>query len=252
MKAIGIIPARYHSTRFVGKPLADICGKPMIEHVYNRASRADSLTSVTVATDDERIFRKVEEFGGMAILTSPHHKSGTDRIAEALIKLDVKDTDLIVNIQGDQPLLEPATVDEIIRPFFDDPSLLMATLCCQIETEEEIRNPNVVKVVVDKDGFALYFSRSPIPYVREQDTAPSFYKHIGIYAYRKDFLLRFTQMPQSELEKAEMLEQLRALENGYRIKAVKTIFDSVEVDTQEDLEKVKRIIGMRYSDVPPV
>ncbi|MBI4619512.1 MAG: 3-deoxy-manno-octulosonate cytidylyltransferase [Desulfobacterales bacterium] len=242
MKAIGIIPARYHSTRFVGKPLADICGKPMIEHVYDRASRADSLTSVTVATDDERIFRKVEEFGGRAILTSSHHKSGTDRIAEALIQLDVKDTDLIVNIQGDQPLLEPATVDEIIRPFVNDPSLLMATLCCRIETEDEIRNPNVVKVVVDKDGFALYFSRSPIPYVREQDTAPPFYKHIGIYAYRKDFLLRFTKMPQSELEKAEMLEQLRALENGYRIKAVNTLFDSVEVDTQEDLEKVKRII----------
>ncbi|MFH2013165.1 MAG: 3-deoxy-manno-octulosonate cytidylyltransferase [Pseudomonadota bacterium] len=243
MKAIGIIPARYHSTRFVGKPLADIFGKTMIEHVYNRALKANSLTSVTVATDDERIFRKVEEFGGRAILTSPHHKSGTDRIAEALMQLDAKDTDLIVNIQGDQPLLEPATVDEIIFPFVNDPSLLMATLCCRIENEEEIRNPNVVKMVIDKDEFALYFSRSTIPYVREQDTAPSFYKHIGIYAYRKDFLLSFTKMPQSELEKAEMLEQLRALENGYRIKAVKTIFDSVEVDTQEDLEKVKRIMG---------
>lgn len=245
MKAIGIIPARYHSTRLVGKPLADICGKPMIEHVYERASRSDSLASVTVATDDERILRKVEEFGGRVILTASHHKSGTDRIAEALSKLDVEDTDLVVNIQGDQPLLQPTTVDKVIRPLIDDPSLVMGTLSCRIRTQDEVRNPNVVKVVVDKDGFALYFSRFPIPYIRAQDITIYHYRHIGIYVYRKEFLLRFTQMPQSKLEKAEMLEQLRALENGYRIKVVDTCFDSVEVDTPEDLEKVKRIIGGR-------
>lgn len=242
MKITGIIPARYYSTRFVGKPLADIYGKTMIEHVYERASRSDSLTSVTVATDDERILRNVKEFGGGAVLTSSHHKSGTDRIAEAVAKMDIDDTDLIVNVQGDQPLLEPAMVDEVIRPFIDDPSLEMGTVSCRIKAEEELRNPNVVKVVVDKDGFALYFSRYPIPYVREKETSVYFRKHIGTYVYRKDFLMRFTKMPQSDLEKAEMLEQLRALENGCRIKVIETDFESIEVDTPEDLENVKRII----------
>jgi 3-deoxy-manno-octulosonate cytidylyltransferase (CMP-KDO synthetase) len=243
MRALGIIPARYHSTRFIGKPLANICGKPMIEHVYEGALKSKSLTSVTVATDDKRIVRKVEEFGGRAILTSSHHKSGTDRIAEALIKLDADDTDLIVNIQGDQPLVEPEMIDEAIRPFVNAPSLMMATLSCRIKDNDELRNPNVVKVVIDKDGFALYFSRSPIPYVRVQDDPICFYKHIGIYVYRKDFLLKFTRMPQSILEKAEMLEQLRALENGYKVMVVETGFDSIEVDTPEDLEKVKSIIS---------
>ena len=252
MKALGIIPARYHSTRFVGKPLADICGKPMIEHVYKRASMSDSLTSVTVATDDERIFRKVEEFGGRAILTASYHKSGTDRIAEALSQLDIEDADLVVNIQGDQPLLGPETVDEVIRPLMDDPSIVMGTLSCRIKTEEDIENPNVVKVVVDKEGFALYFSRFPIPYVRGSDTTACHYRHIGVYVYRKDFLLRFTQMPQSRLEKAEMLEQLRALENGYRIKVVETHYDSVDVDTPEDLNKVKRIMARGECGVFPI
>ncbi|MDY6856991.1 MAG: 3-deoxy-manno-octulosonate cytidylyltransferase [Thermodesulfobacteriota bacterium] len=247
MKALGIIPARYHSTRFIGKPLADICGKPMIEHVYERASKSQSLTSVTVATDDKRIARKVEEFGGNTILTSSHHKSGTDRIAEAVIKLDTDDTDLIVNIQGDQPLVEPAMIDEVTHPFINTPSLMMATLSCRIEDNEQLRNPNVVKIVIDKDGFALYFSRYPIPYVRVQGNSVSFYKHIGIYVYRKEFLLKFTKMPQSILEKAEMLEQLRALENGYKILVVKTDFDSVEVDTPQDLERVKSIIAREIS-----
>ena len=247
MRALGIIPARYHSTRFIGKPLADICGKPMIEHVYERASKSKSLRSVTVATDDKRIARKVEEFGGNTILTSSHHKSGTDRIAEAVIKLDTDDTDLIVNIQGDQPLVDPEMIDEAIRPFVNVPSLMMATLSCRLKNNNELRNPNIVKVVVDRDGFALYFSRSPIPYVRDQDDSVCFYKHIGIYVYRRDFLLKFTRMPQSILEKAEMLEQLRALENGYKVMVVKTDFDSIEVDTPEDLEKVKAIIDRKDS-----
>jgi len=243
MKAIGIIPARYSSTRFIGKPLADICGKPMIQHVYERASKSDSLSYVVVATDDERIFKGVEEFGGKAILTSSQHKSGTDRIAEALSGLDVKDIDLIVNIQGDQPLVDPTAVDEVIRPFIDDPSLVMGTLRCRINNEADIRDPNVVKVVVDRDDFALYFSRFPIPYVRGEDTNICCYRHIGVYVYRKKFLLEFTRLPASYLENTEMLEQLRALENGYRIKVVETNIDSIEVDTPEDLERVKRVIG---------
>ena len=247
MSVVGIIPARYQSTRLPGKPLADICGKPMIQHVYEKALQSGSLTSVTVATDDERIIRKVEEFGGNAVLTSSLHKSGTDRIAEALCKTDSEDIDLVVNIQGDQPLLNPAMVDEAIHPFFSDASLEMGTLSRRIDAQEEIKNPNVVKVVVNRAGFALYFSRSPIPYIRDQDYPVSFRKHIGTYVYRKDFLLKFTRMPQTNLEKAEMLEQLRALENGHRIKVVETRFDSVEVDTPEDLEKVRRIIGCTSS-----
>lgn len=223
--------------------MADIFGKPMIQHVYERASSSNRLQSVTVATDDERIFKTVNEFGGRALLTSSHHKSGTDRIAEAISKMDVQENDLIVNIQGDQALLEPAMIDEVVSPLSDDPSLEMGTLCRRIEIEDDIIDPNVVKVVVDKDGYALYFSRSPIPYVRAQDADVPLRKHIGIYVYTKKFLLEFTQLPQSELEKAELLEQLRALENCHRIKVIETVFDSVEVDTPEDLEQVRRIIG---------
>ena len=223
--------------------MADIFGKPMIQHVYERASSSNLLQSVTVATDDERIFKTVNEFGGRALLTSSHHKSGTDRIAEAISKMDVQDNDLIVNIQGDQALLEPAMIDEVVSPLSDDPSLEMGTLCRRIEIEDDIIDPNVVKVVVDKDGYALYFSRSPIPYVRAQDADAPLRKHIGIYVYTKKFLLEFTQLPQSELEKVELLEQLRALENCHRIKVIETVFDSVEVDTPEDLEQVRRIIG---------
>ena len=243
MKAIGIIPARYHSTRFVGKPLADICGKPMIEHVYKHALNSESLASVVVATDDERIRKTVEGFGGRAVLTSSHHQSGTDRIAEALSKIHVEDNDVIVNIQGDQPLLKPEMVDAVIRPLMNDLSLDMGTLYCRVKAEAELSNPNVVKVVMDRNDFALYFSRFPIPYVREKNTSAVHYRHIGIYVYRKEFLLKFSRMPQSELEKAEMLEQLRALENGYRIKLVETDLDSVEVDTPEDLEKVERLMS---------
>ena len=245
MKVIGIIPARYQSTRLFGKPLANICGKPMIQHVYERASGTASLKSVTVATDDERILNTVKKFGGDAVLTSSHHQSGTDRIAEAILKLDVQDDDLIVNIQGDQALLDPVVIDEVISPFLKDPSLEMGTLCCRISTESEMTDPNVVKVVVDRDDFALYFSRSPIPYVRAKDVDICLRKHIGIYVYKKKFLFKFTQLPQSDLEKAELLEQLRALENGHKIKVVETCSDSIEVDTHEDLEQVRRILGER-------
>ena len=243
MKVICIIPSRYHSTRFVGKPLADLCGKPMIQHVYERARKSRSLDRLVVATDDDRIDQRVRDFGGESLKTSPLHPSGTDRVAEAARVLKVQETDLIVNIQGDQPLFEPGMVDEIVNPFREDPHLMMGALVYPIRTREELTNPSVVKVVFDKQGFALYFSRSPLPYVIASSPAPRYFKHIGPYAYRMGFLARFTQMERGELERAESLEQLRALENGYKIKIVETQFDSQEVDTPEDLEKVRKLMA---------
>ena len=243
MKVFGIIPARYGSTRLPGKVLVDIAGKPMIQHVYERARQSPSLDRLIVATDDDRIYRKVVEFGGEAVQTSPRHPSGTDRAAEAAQLLGARESDLIVNIQGDQPLFEPGMVDEIVGPFRDDPELSMGALVYPIRTQEELVNPSVVKVVVDKLGFALYFSRSPMPYVIASAAIPRYFKHIGPYAYRAGFLLRFTRIEPGELERAESLEQLRALENGYRIRIVETLYDSREVDTPEDLEEVRRLIS---------
>ena len=242
MKVYGIIPARYGSTRLPGKVLADIGGKPMIQHVYERARRSFSLDRLTVATDDDRVYQTVLDFGGEAVKTSPHHPSGTDRAAEAAGILGAKEKDLIVNIQGDQPIFEPGMVDEIVPPFQNDPDLLMGALVYPIRTREDLLNPSVVKVVVDRLGFALYFSRSPMPYVIASSTAPRYFKHIGPYAYRTGFLIQFTKIERGPLEQAESLEQLRALENGYRIKIVETRYDSQEVDTPEDLERVKRKI----------
>jgi 3-deoxy-manno-octulosonate cytidylyltransferase (CMP-KDO synthetase) len=242
MKVYGIIPARYASTRLPGKILADIAGRPMIQHVYERARRSPSLDRLVVATDDDRIYRKVLEFGGEALKTSPRHPSGTDRAAEAVQILGAREDDLIVNIQGDQPLFEPGMVDEVVGPFRDDSELLMGALVHPIRTREELVNPSVVKVVVDKQGFALYFSRSPMPYVISSETAPRYFKHIGPYAYRAGFLARFTRIERGELERAESVEQLRALENGYRIRIVETRYDSREVDTPEDLEEVRGLI----------
>jgi 3-deoxy-manno-octulosonate cytidylyltransferase (CMP-KDO synthetase) len=244
MKVYGIIPARYGSTRLPGKVLADLGGKPMIQHVYERALRSPSLDRLTVATDDDRVYQKVLDFGGEAVKTSPHHPSGTDRAAEAARALGAQKQDLIVNIQGDQPLFEPGMIDEIVDPFRNDPDLLMGALVYPIRTREELLNPSVVKVVVDKQGFALYFSRSAMPYVIESSVTPRYFKHIGPYAYRTGFLIQFTKIERGELEKAESLEQLRALENGYRIKIVVSQYDSQEVDTPEDLERVRiRIAG---------
>ncbi len=240
MKVYGIIPARYGSTRLPAKILAEIAGKPMIQHVYERAQKSQSLDRLIVAMDDDRIYHRVLQFGGEAVRTSPRHPSGTDRVAEAAKILGVQETDLIVNIQGDQPLFEPGMIDEIVKPFRADPSLTMGALVYPIQTREELANPSVVKVVMDNQGFALYFSRSPMPYVIASSPAPRYFKHIGPYAYRMGFLLKFTQMERGELERAESLEQLRALENGYRIKIVETQYDSQEVDTSEDLEKVRK------------
>ena len=237
-----IIPSRYESSRFPGKPLADLCGKPMIQHVYERVSQAKAIPYVAVATDDERIFAAVKKFGGNAVMTAATHRSGTDRIAEAVRSLNLSADAIVVNIQGDQPIFEPVQVDEVIRPLQDDPSINMSTLIYKIILDEEITHPHAVKTVFDDQGFALYFSRSTIPYVRNKKLTADYYKHHGIYAYRRDFLDTFIGLPEGKLEKLEALEQLRALEHGYKIKVVITPHDSVEVDTPEELEKVRRII----------
>jgi len=241
MRVICVIPARYSSSRFEGKPLADICGKPMIQRVYERALRSGTVSDVVVATDDERIFAAVGRFGGQAVMTSADHRSGTDRIAEAVSRLSAADRDIIVNIQGDQPLFEPSQIDEVVKPLLDDPSVDFSTLIYRILRKEEISDPNAVKVVFDRDHFALYFSRSPIPYCRDAGGSPVYYKHHGIYAYRKSFLVTFTKLEEGYLERLEALEQLRAMEHGHRIKVVETLQDSIEVDTPQDLERVIKV-----------
>lgn len=243
MNVVCIIPSRYESSRFPGKPLADLCGKPMIQHVYERVLQAKIVSYAAVATDDARIFAVVQKFGGHAVMTSAEHRSGTDRIAEAVAGLDLEDSDVVVNIQGDQPLFEPAQIEEVARPLQEDAALCMSTLIYKIVREEEIVHPNAVKVVFDHDHFALYFSRATIPYVRDKDNKASYYKHHGIYAYRKKFLRIFTRLPVGTLEQMEALEQLRAIEYGYRIKVVETLHDSIEVDTPQELDRVRKIIG---------
>ena len=237
-----IIPSRYESSRFPGKPLADLCGKPMIQHVYERVAKANSVPYVAVATDDERIFNAVKTFSGNAIMTAITHRSGTDRISEAVKSLNLSADAIVVNIQGDQPIFEPAQVDEVIQPLLDDSSINMSTLVYKIILEEEITHPHAVKVVLDHQNFALYFSRATIPYVRSSTMKADYYKHHGIYAYRRDFLDIFTKLPEGKLEKLEALEQLRALEHGYKIKVVITPHDSVEVDNQQELERVRQIL----------
>ena len=245
MKVVCIIPARYESTRFEGKPLADLCGRPMIQHVYERVLKSGSVSQAAVATDDDRIYRTVVNFGGRAVMTAADHKSGTDRIAEAVAGLKLNPDDIVLNVQGDQPLFEPVQIDEVVQPLLEDPAIVMATLIYRIRRAEEITHPNAVKVVVDRDGFAIYFSRATIPYVRDPGQAANYYKHHGIYAYRRSFLETFTRLPQGVLERLEALEQLRAIEHGYKIKVVETIYDSVEVDTCEELARVARIIEGR-------
>jgi 3-deoxy-manno-octulosonate cytidylyltransferase (CMP-KDO synthetase) len=248
MKVICIIPARYASTRFPGKAIADLLGKPMIQHVYEKVLKARTISFAAVATDDERIVAAVEGFGGLAIMTAATHRSGTDRIAEAVSLLDIEDSDIVVNVQGDQPLFEPSQIDEVARPLLDDPAIPMSTLIYKIVREEEIRHPNAVKVVFDRDHFAIYFSRATIPYVRDKGHEGNYYKHHGIYAYRMEFLKKFTELPEGNLEKLEALEQLRALEHGYRIKVVETPYDSVEVDTPQELERVRSLIIKEAGD----
>lgn len=239
---MGVIPARYASSRFPGKALAELCGKPLVQHVVERAGRARLLDEVLVATDDARIRAAVEGFGGRAVMTSPAHPSGTDRIAEVVRDLAC---DLVVNIQGDEPLLDPAMVDQAIAPLAADPALPMGTLARPMGPEEAA-DPSKVKVVLDLQGCALYFSRAQIPFLRDGadpgEPAP-FLLHVGLYVYRREALLRFAALPPSPLEARERLEQLRALENGMRIRVVVTRHDSFGVDTPADLERVRRMVG---------
>ncbi|MFA6413876.1 MAG: 3-deoxy-manno-octulosonate cytidylyltransferase [Syntrophales bacterium] len=242
MKAVCIIPSRYESSRFPGKPLAELCGKPMIQHVYERVLQSGFVSLTVVATDDQRIYDAVTAFGGRAVLTAAVHPSGTDRIHEAASLLQLDDEDIVVNIQGDQPLFNPIQIEEVVQPLRDDPSIPMSTLIYRIVREEEIGHPNAVKTVFDADGFALYFSRATVPYVRDQGKKADYYKHHGIYAYRRHFLRTFAALPVGRLEQLEALEQLRALEYGYRIKVVETLLDSVEVDTPAELERVRQLM----------
>lgn len=234
-KAIGIIPARLAATRLPNKPLLDIAGKPMIQWVYEHAREARSLAEVLVATPDEEILRAVEAFGGKAVITSAEHLSGTNRLAEAAQSPACPDADVIVNIQGDEPLLDPAAIDLLAAAILADPTVPMASLMCPLQNDEA-DDPAVVKVVTDPRGFALYFSRARIPYPRQPAES---WKHIGVYAYTRDFLLKFPMLCPTPLEQAESLEQLRALENGYPIRMVATDFAPTSVDTPDDLEKVR-------------
>ena len=237
MKIIGVIPARFGSRRLPGKPLIDIEGKPLIQYVYERAQRLKKLDGLLVATDDERIFNKVRQFGGEAKLTSVECKSGSDRVAEVIKNIDC---DLVVNIQGDEPFFEPATVEKMVESLIDDPEVQISTACVRMKNPGEIKDENTVKVVLDKDDFALYFSRSPIPCFQEDQG--EVFKHLGFYAFRRDFLLEFSRWSKTPLEKAEKLEQLRILENGYRIKVIKSMFDSLGIDTTEDFKKAKEVL----------
>jgi 3-deoxy-manno-octulosonate cytidylyltransferase (CMP-KDO synthetase) len=242
MAIVAIIPARYGSVRLPGKPLAMIGDKPMIRHVYESASKARGLSQILVATDDSRIMRAVKEFGGDVVLTSKKHTSGTDRLAEAAKRIKAQ---WIINIQGDLPFVRPETITRAVRPLLRDDQIAMGTVRTPIRREEEWLNPNVVKVVTDNRGFALYFSRAAIPYARsrpvdgDEKEAVWGYRHIGIYAYRRDFLLRFARLRPVPLERTEGLEQLRALAHGYRIRVADAEEPSVEVDTPEDLKQAE-------------
>jgi len=238
MKSICVIPARYSSTRLPGKPLKNICGVPMICRVWQRASRAKSVAEVIVATDDERIFHAVENFSGRAMMTRADHKTGTDRLAEVAEKFS--DVEVVVNVQGDEPLIEPALIDELVAQFAADENLQMATVATEMTDADEMKNPNNVKVVVDRQSNALYFSRSLIPFPRNAGRSKIF-KHIGIYAYRRKFLLAYAKMEPTPLEQSESLEQLRALENGFKIRVIKSSCRFVGVDTEEDLRRVNEI-----------
>ncbi|MFZ4858340.1 MAG: 3-deoxy-manno-octulosonate cytidylyltransferase [Desulfuromonadaceae bacterium] len=249
MKITAVIPARYASVRFPGKALAEINGRPMIQHVYERATQAKLVTRVIVATDDPRIADAITAFGGEAIMTSTTHETGTDRLAE--VAAGLLDSDIIVNVQGDEPLIDPAMIDQALQPFLEEPDLLMGTVKTRIKCLHDFLSPNVVKVVTNNCGDALYFSRSPLPFFRDKwkDLKDdSFccgkllcYKHVGMYVYRRDFLLKFAAMPATFLEISEKLEQLRALENGIKIRVVETEFESIGVDTPDDLVKAQEL-----------
>jgi 3-deoxy-manno-octulosonate cytidylyltransferase (CMP-KDO synthetase) len=239
-KILGVIPARLASSRFPGKVLAQIASKPMLQHVYERASRSRYITTIIVATDDQNVFDVARNFGARVRMTRSDHLSGTDRVAEVA---SAENCDIVVNIQGDEPLIDPDAIDAAILPMVHDSEIQMATLKKRIVDPREIADPNVVKVITDLAGDAIYFSRLPIPYQRDAGAPGSramtpYFKHIGMYLYQRDFLLGYSALPVGPLEQAERLEQLRALENGLKIRVVETDYESIGVDTPEDLERV--------------
>ena len=234
-RILGVIPARYASSRFPGKALVSIAGKTMLQHVWERASQARYLTGVAIATDDERIRAAAQGFGARVVMTRSDHASGTDRVAEVA---SASDAEWVVNVQGDEPTLDPAAIDAAILGVLDQDDAVMGTLKTRIYRPEVVQDPNVVKVVTDHAGNALYFSRTPIPYVRQPGETADYFKHIGLYIYRRDFLLAYPDLPVGPLERAERLEQLRALENGYKIRVVETDYDAMGVDTPEDWQHV--------------
>ncbi len=236
---IAVIPARYASTRLPGKPLSTIAGKPMIEHVYRRAAATPGVDAVVVAADDDRIVHAVEAFGGVATLTRASHRTGTDRVAEVAQRLDCA---IVLNVQGDEPFVEPEMLADLAEPLLHDPAVVMTTLRRAITDPADYQNPNVVKVVVDRAGDALYFSRAPLPYRRPEalDAPATAWHHIGLYGFRRDFLLRFSGLAQTPLELSESLEQLRALEHGFRIRTIPTVYESIGVDTPDDLDRARR------------
>ncbi len=238
-KILGVIPARFASSRFPGKPLATIAGKTMLQHVFERASQSRYITSMIIATDDERILQEAASFGARARMTRTDHPSGTDRVAEIAAS---ENAELVVNIQGDEPLIDPAAIDAAILPLADDSAIPMGTLKTCIEDPRELDDPNVVKVITDRLGNAIYFSRSRIPFERgPSPRAAGYFKHLGLYVFRREFLLSYSDLPVGPLEQAERLEQLRAIENGHPIRVVETEYDSIGVDTPADLERVAEL-----------
>ena len=243
---VGVIPARYGSSRLPGKALVDLQGKPLLYHVYKRSCRAQSLSRVIIATDDERIHSAALGFGAEVVMTGKHHRSGTDRIFEAVQNVTAE---IVVNIQGDEPLIDSRAIDQAVDLLVDDPQADMSTLKCSIQLIEDWLNPHIVKVVTDENGYALYFSRAPIPFTAKPQASPdqskeleNVYRHIGLYAYRREFLMRFVKWPPSSLEKMEDLEQLRALEHGAKIKVGLTEDHVFGVDTPEDLERIRKLV----------
>jgi 3-deoxy-manno-octulosonate cytidylyltransferase (CMP-KDO synthetase) len=243
-RVLAVIPARQASTRFPGKPLARIAGKPMIQHVVERVRQAGLVSQIVVATDEDPIKLAVEAFGGQAVLTRRDHRTGTDRVAEVATQIPAE---IYVNVQGDEPLIDPGTVDALVSAMLEDPAIQLATPCTAILLPNDIMDPNIVKVVRDFDGNALYFSRAPIPWVREtsETAAARHWKHLGLYAFRRDALLEFPTLPPGELERVEQLEQLRWMENGFHIAVVETDYDAVSVDVPADVERVEKLLASR-------
>jgi 3-deoxy-manno-octulosonate cytidylyltransferase (CMP-KDO synthetase) len=236
-RVVAVIPSRFRSTRLPGKPLALIDGRTMVEHVHRRAESARLVDAVVVATDDERIARVVDAFGGTAVMTSADHATGTDRLAEVAAALE---SELVINVQGDEPLMSADAIDAAVALLLDKPDELMGTLRHRIDDVRELYTPSIVKVVVDRDGYALYFTRAAVPFMLPGHDAPVLWRHLGLYSYRRTFLLTLANLPQTPLERAEGLEQLRVLEHGFRIRTVETTADTIGVDTPEDLERVRR------------